>query len=55
MYRILDALYDKGITPPLGCSHDELFMFFLDHSTTAPSVPLGTPPGKALAKGKQGS
>ena len=55
VYRILDALYDKGVTTPLGCSHEELFVFFLDHGVTAPSVPLGAPPGKALAKGKRDS
>ena len=55
VYKILDALYVKGITPPLGCSHKDLFVFFLEHGSAAPSAHFGAPPGKASAKGKRGS
>ncbi|CAL8248502.1 unnamed protein product [Lota lota] len=42
MYKILDALYSRSVSLPLGISHQELFQSFLDSMEQASSA-AGTP------------
>ena len=30
VHRILNSLYSRGVTPPRGCNHEELFAFFVE-------------------------